>query len=73
MKIAMMLVPITNRWSKESHNVGDFVVVAPGDQAKKDEYSVTYLTKPIFTTIIKRTDVKFLTKEEKKLVRLLLL
>lgn len=73
MKLAMMLIPIDQRWTKEKHDAGDIVIVGPGDQAKKDEYNVTFLTKPIFTTIIKRTAVKFLTKEEKQLVRLLFL
>lgn len=74
MKMVVTLKPVELRWSKEKHDSGAVAVVNGGDQSpKKDEYSVTFLTKPIFTVTMKRTDVRHLTFEEKKLVRMLLL
>lgn len=74
MKLAITLRPIEQKWCKEKHKAGDIIIVNAGDQSpKKDEYCVTFLTEPKFTITMKRTDVKHLTFEEKKLVRMLFL
>lgn len=74
MKLAIILKTVKHVWSIEQHKPGDVVVVNAGDQSpKKDEYCVTFLTEPKFTITMKRTDVKHLTFEEKKLVRMLFL
>lgn len=73
MKLAITVVPIKAGWANTVKEAGEIVVVNAGSQAKKDEYVVTFLTKPFVTATIKRNQVVHLTPGEKKLVRLLFL
>lgn len=72
MKMAIILEIPQQSWARLGHKDGDLIVIQ-AQHPGIDTYLVSYLIDPLFTFTVKRDKVRHLTKEEKRLARMLFL